>query len=102
MREVSVIGLDLAKQLFQLHGVDAHGRVVLRRRPPNVVAVAPAQQARPPGLGGAAPRRALAAPDPPLRLRQWLKARQVGPRQGRPGEALGPRARFSDSGPCRR
>ncbi len=32
MREVSVIGLDLAKQLFQLHGVDAHGRVVLRRR----------------------------------------------------------------------
>ena len=62
MREVSVIGLDLAKQLFQLHGVDAHGRVVLRRRPPNVVAVAPAQQARPPGLGSAAPRRALAAP----------------------------------------
>ncbi len=32
MGEVSVIGLDLAKNVFQLHGVDAHGRVVLRRR----------------------------------------------------------------------
>ncbi len=32
MGEVSVIGLDLAKNVFQLHGVDAHGKVVLRRR----------------------------------------------------------------------
>ena len=32
MGEVSVIGLDLAKNVFQLHGVDTHGKVVLRRR----------------------------------------------------------------------
>jgi len=31
MSTVSVIGLDLAKNIFQLHGVDATGRVVLRK-----------------------------------------------------------------------
>jgi transposase len=30
--QVTTIGLDIAKNLFQLHGVDARGRVVLRRR----------------------------------------------------------------------
>ena len=30
--QVSTIGLDLAKQVFQVHGVDADGTVVLRRR----------------------------------------------------------------------
>ena len=30
--QVSTIGLDLAKQVFQVHGVDADGVVVLRRR----------------------------------------------------------------------
>jgi transposase len=30
--QVSMIGLDLAKQVFQVHGVDAEGVVVLRRR----------------------------------------------------------------------
>jgi transposase len=30
--QVSTIGLDLAKQVFQVHGVDAEGVVVLRRR----------------------------------------------------------------------
>lgn len=30
--QVTTIGLDLAKSVFQLHGVDARGRVVLRRR----------------------------------------------------------------------
>jgi transposase len=29
---VEVVGLDLAKNVFQVHGVDAAGRVVLRRR----------------------------------------------------------------------
>jgi transposase len=29
---VEVIGLDLAKNIFQVHGVDAAGRTVLRRR----------------------------------------------------------------------
>jgi len=31
MKEVSTIGLDIAKQVFQLHGVDAEGAVVTRR-----------------------------------------------------------------------
>jgi transposase len=30
--QVTTIGLDLAKSVFQLHGVDARGRVVLRKR----------------------------------------------------------------------
>jgi len=29
---VKVLGIDLAKDVFHLHGVDAHGRVVLRKR----------------------------------------------------------------------
>jgi transposase len=31
MGEVSTIGLDLAKTVFQVHGVDRHGEVVVRR-----------------------------------------------------------------------
>jgi transposase len=30
--EITTIGVDVAKQVFQLHGVDAAGEVVLRRR----------------------------------------------------------------------
>ena len=30
--QVTTIGLDLAKQVFQLHGVDARGKVALRKR----------------------------------------------------------------------
>jgi transposase len=30
--QVTTIGLDIAKNLFQVHGVDRHGRVVLRKR----------------------------------------------------------------------
>ena len=30
--QVTTIGLDLAKQVFQVHGIDAEGMVVLRRR----------------------------------------------------------------------
>jgi transposase len=30
--QVTTIGLDLAKNVFQVHGVDFHGRVVLRKR----------------------------------------------------------------------
>jgi transposase len=29
---VTTIGLDLAKNLFQVHGVDADGQIVLRRK----------------------------------------------------------------------
>jgi transposase len=32
MGEISMIGLDLAKNVFQVHGVDASGSVVLRRQ----------------------------------------------------------------------
>jgi transposase len=31
MKEVTTIGLDLAKAVFQVHGVDAAGAVTLRR-----------------------------------------------------------------------
>ena len=32
MQSISTIGLDIAKSVFQVHGVDAAGQVVLRRR----------------------------------------------------------------------
>ncbi len=32
MSEVSTIGLDIAKHVFQAHGVDASGRVVFRKK----------------------------------------------------------------------
>ena len=32
MSDVVTVGLDLAKNVFQVHGVDGDGRVVLRRR----------------------------------------------------------------------
>src|SRR5260221_1322985 len=32
MGEVSTIGLDIAKSVFQIHGVDAGGAVVIRKR----------------------------------------------------------------------
>ena len=32
--QVTTVGLDLAKNVFQVHGVDARGRVVLRKRLP--------------------------------------------------------------------
>src|ERR1700747_3246794 len=32
MGEVSTIGLDIAKSVFQVHGVDAEGTVVIRKR----------------------------------------------------------------------
>ena len=32
MQTVTTIGLDIAKSVFQVHGVDAAGQVVIRRR----------------------------------------------------------------------
>ena len=32
MGEVSTIGLDIAKSIFQVHGVDSDGAVVIRKR----------------------------------------------------------------------
>jgi transposase len=32
MRQVTTIGLDIAKSVFQVHGVDAEGNVIVRRQ----------------------------------------------------------------------
>ena len=32
MSEITTIGLDLAKHVFQVHAIDAEGTTVLRRR----------------------------------------------------------------------
>ena len=32
MQSMSAIGLDIAKSVFQVHGVDAAGQVVMRRQ----------------------------------------------------------------------
>jgi hypothetical protein len=32
MSEITTIGLDLAKHVFQVHGIDPEGTTVLRRR----------------------------------------------------------------------
>ncbi len=32
MKEISTVGLDLAKNVFQVHGVDADGGVIVRRQ----------------------------------------------------------------------
>ncbi|MEO5938121.1 MAG: IS110 family transposase, partial [Sphingomonas sp.] len=32
MSEVSIIGLDIAKHVFQAHGVDASGHVLFRKK----------------------------------------------------------------------
>jgi transposase len=32
MEKVSTIGLDIAKQVFQVHGIDTNGAVVFRRK----------------------------------------------------------------------
>ena len=32
MDEITTVGLDLAKRIFQVHGADAKGRVVLQKK----------------------------------------------------------------------
>ncbi len=32
MKQISVLGIDLAKNVFQLHGVNERGQVVLRKQ----------------------------------------------------------------------
>jgi transposase len=32
MQAVTTIGLDIAKSVFQVHGIDVHGNVVVRRQ----------------------------------------------------------------------
>ena len=33
MQTITTIGLDLAKSVFQVHGVDAGGQVIVRKQP---------------------------------------------------------------------
>ena len=32
MQAITTIGLDIAKSVFQVHGIDAEGKVVIRRQ----------------------------------------------------------------------
>src|SRR5580692_5716337 len=32
MKDIKVLGIDLAKNIFQLHGIDSQGKAVLRKR----------------------------------------------------------------------
>jgi transposase len=32
MQTITTIGLDIAKSVFQVHGVDAQGKVIVRRQ----------------------------------------------------------------------
>ena len=32
MQAITTIGLDIAKSVFQVHGIDAEGKVILRRQ----------------------------------------------------------------------
>ncbi len=32
MEQIRIVGLDIAKSVFQVHGVDGEGEVVVRRR----------------------------------------------------------------------
>ncbi len=34
MGEITTVGIDLAKNVFQVHGVDANGRIVVRKAVP--------------------------------------------------------------------
>ena len=43
MGTITTIGLDIAKSVFQVHGIDAAGEVVVRRRTPSAFALAVAK-----------------------------------------------------------
>ena len=47
MEAITTIGLDIAKSVFQVHGVDAAGKVVVRRQPKRRYVVAFFQKVRP-------------------------------------------------------
>ena len=34
MGEITTVGLDLAKKVFQVHAIDGEGKVVIRRQTP--------------------------------------------------------------------
>jgi hypothetical protein len=43
---IATIGIDLAKNVFQLHGVNSHGKVVLRPSKPMKADVPPSRNSR--------------------------------------------------------
>ena len=47
MNQVTTVGLDLAKHIFQLHGADSAGAVVFRKKLRRSVSAFPAQNCRP-------------------------------------------------------
>lgn len=62
MQSITTIGLDLAKSVFQIHGVDGDGAIVVRRAFTMVIGRAqPMAGARFP-LGEIIPRRGLTSP----------------------------------------
>jgi len=69
MQAVTTIGLDIAKSVFQIHGVDAAGHVIVRRQlkrryvlaffqklPPCLIGMEPCVGAHPPLLHDEQPR----------------------------------------------
>ena len=52
MQTVTTVGLDIAKSVFQVHGIDAEGNVLIRRQPlpPGVLPEAAAVPGRDRGL----------------------------------------------------
>jgi len=69
MHSISTIGLDIAKSVFQVHGVDGAGQVVLRRqlRRRQVLAFF---QKLPPMPGG---YRGVRSPHP----REWIRGARI-------------------------
>ena len=57
MRNITTIGVDLAKNIFQVHGVDERGKVVLRR----ALWTAPREHAAPPTSATSSQRATYAA-----------------------------------------
>ena len=47
MQTITTIGFDIAKSVFQVHGVDAGGQVVIRRQLKRRVTVTPSHDASP-------------------------------------------------------
>ena len=57
MQTVTTIGLDIAKSVFQVHGVDAAGQVVIRRQLKRRAVLAFFQPSPEPTCGSCQPKR---------------------------------------------
>jgi transposase len=77
MQTITTIGLDIAKSVFQAHGIDAEGKVVLRRQLKRRYVVAFFQKLPPCLIGMEAPplAQSAAAPSTPnMRLQTQRRA----------------------------